>query len=68
MCFAACIPPSQPPTRLQEALLVALWISCACHFLASYCCGQMVFYGLWPQVSYFLLAMAMLGVERSPEY
>ena len=67
MCCAACFPPSQPPTHLQELLLVGLWMSCACHFFANYGCGQTLFYGLWPQVSYFVLAIAMLGVERSPE-
>lgn len=68
MCFAACIPPSQPPTRLQKLVLVAVWMSCACYVLANYCCGQTIFYGMWPQVSYFLLAIAMLGVQRPHEY
>ena len=61
-------PPSQPPTRLQKLVLVALWMSCACYVLANYCCGQTCFYGMWPQVSYFLLAIAMLGVQRPREY
>ncbi len=63
MCFAACFPPSQPPTRLQEMVFIALWMSCACYVLANDGCSQTLFYGLWPQVSYFLLSIAMLVVQ-----